>query len=192
MIQTERLHLREFKNNPQDINALYEILSDETINRYLPMFPLKNRAEAQRYFKAHIKPRYENNDGYYFAICFKENSTPIGYISVSGSIPFDFGYALRTEYWNQGIVTEAAEAVIHYLRDHDYEFITATHDIDNISSGKVMEKLGMTYHYSYKEQWQPKDVLVTFRLYQLNLNNPNTKVYIGYKEKYPEHFVESL
>lgn len=31
-----------------------------------------------------------------------------------------------------------------------------------------MKQLGMKYQYSYEEQWQPKNLLVTFRMYQLN------------------------
>ena len=34
-------------------------------------------------------------------------------------------------------------------------------------------KLGMSYQYSYEEQWQPKDIKVTFRLYRLNFINKN-------------------
>ncbi len=40
-----------------------------------------------------------------------------------------------------------------------------------------MKKLGMKYQYSYKEQWQPKDILVTFRMYQLNLDEHKDRVY---------------
>ena len=53
-----------------------------------------------------------------------------------------------------------------------------------------MRKIGMTYRYSYKEQWQPKNILVTFRMYQLNLDGVE-RVYTGYQKKYP-CFVEEL
>ena len=59
--------------------------------------------------------------------------------------------------------------VIDQLKKDEIPYITATHDINNPRSGEVMKKLGMKYQYSYKEQWQPKDILVTFRMYQLNL-----------------------
>lgn len=49
----------------------------------------------------------------------------------------------------------------------------------------------MRYCYSYREQWQPKDFPVVFRMYQLNLDGQEDRVYRGYWEKYPEHFVES-
>lgn len=43
-----------------------------------------------------------------------------------------------------------------------------------------MQKVGMTYRYSYKEQWQPKNLPVIFRMYQLNLNGNNDFVYKKY------------
>ena len=46
-----------------------------------------------------------------------------------------------------------------------------------------MKRLGMLYQYSYKEQWQPKDILTTFRMYQMNLDGQNERVYKGYLEQ---------
>ena len=42
-IETERLILRHFTD--KDANALFTILSDEDVNKFLPMFPLKNIEE---------------------------------------------------------------------------------------------------------------------------------------------------
>ncbi|WP_263864643.1 MULTISPECIES: hypothetical protein [unclassified Enterococcus] len=40
-----------------------------------------------------------------------------------------------------------------------------------------MKRLGMTYQYSYEEPWQPKNRLVTFKMYQLNLDEYQERVY---------------
>lgn len=55
-----------------------------------------------------------------------------------------------------------------------------------------MKHIGMTYRYSYVEQWQPKDFPVTFRMYQLNLDGQEERVYREYWDKYPVHFVEEI
>lgn len=110
-------------------------------------------------------------------------------MAVSEDPSHDFGYGLLRKYWGQGIVTEAAEAVLEFLRASNVDFITATHDVNNMTSRKVMERLHMKYGYSYKEQWQPKDILVTFRMYQLNFK-PDIPVYKGYWDLYNEHFIE--
>ena len=67
-------------------------------------------------------------------------------------------------------MTEAAAAVVERLRADGLPFLTATHDADNPKSGAVMERIGMTYRYSYEELWQPKNRLVIFRMYQMDLN----------------------
>lgn len=58
-------------------------------------------------------------------------------------------------------------------------------------SGRVMQKLGMRYQYSYEERWQPKNRLVTFRLYQLNLDGQEDRVYRKYWEQSAVHYVET-
>lgn len=53
-----------------------------------------------------------------------------------------------------------------------------------------MKNIGMKYQYSYEEQWQPKNILVTFRMYQLNLDSNKERVYKEYWENSSVHFVE--
>lgn len=191
MIETERLILRNFKSDTSDIDALYAIMSDPVVNQYLPWFPLKTISEANDFYQTKILPRYTQQNGFYFAICLKEENKPIGYVTVSGDKSHDLGYGLRQDFWGQGIVTEAVATVVELLKDSSWNYITATHDINNLASGKVMEKIGMSYQYSYKELWQPKNILVSFRMYQLNFAGSDF-VYRAYWDKYPEHFIEKL
>ena len=58
-------------------------------------------------------------------------------------------------------------------------------------SGGVMRNVGMKYQYSYEEQWQPKNIPVTFRMYQLNLDGCADRVYRGYWEASAVRFVEA-
>lgn len=183
-LETKRLILRSFQK--KDIAAIYAILSDEEVNTFLPMFPLQNIEEASDYYDQHY---LNQQDGYTYAICLKKDNIPIGYVHVSNHESHDFGYALKKTFWHQGIVSEACNAVIEQLKKEHYDYITATHDIRNPRSGSVMKRLGMTYQYTYQEQWQPKNILVTFRMYQLNLNGEHP-VYRGYWNQYPIHYIE--
>ena len=81
------------------------------------------------------------------------------------------------------MVTEAGKAVITQVKRDGLPYITATHDINNPRSGGVMKQVGMKYQYSYEEQWQPKNLLVTFRMYQINFKN-NIGVYKKYWNNY--------
>lgn len=117
-------------------------------------------------------------------------NVPICYIKASTDESYDFGYALRKEFWHNGFVTEAGRAVIEQLKKDNIPYITATHDSKNPRSGRVMQKLGMQYKYSYVEQWQPKNISVTFRMYQLNLDGNIDRVYRKYWDMYSTHFIE--
>ena len=189
-IETQRLILRRFTQD--DARALYQILSDEEVNTFLPMFPLKTMEEDNAYIQKQYLDTYQEPFGYRYAVCLKTDHIPIGYVQVSSSESHDFGYGLRKDFWHKGIITEAGRAVVEELRNSGMPFITATHDIKNPRSGEVMKKLGMIYQYSYEEQWQPKNIPVTFRMYQLNFDGQNDRVYKKYWEQYPVHFIEDL
>lgn len=188
-IETNRLILRKFTED--DLTALYEIYRDEEVNTFLPWFPLKSLEEARQLFSERYASQYALPQAYAYAICLKEDNYPIGYIKVAMEEHHDFGYGLRKEFWHRGIVTEAAKAVIEQVKKDGLPYITATHDRNNPRSGGVMKNVGMKYQYSYEEQWQPKDILVTFRLYQLNLDGNEERVYRKYWDKYAVHFVET-
>lgn len=187
-LYTERLLLRRFRET--DTAALYALLRDEEVNTFLPWFPLRTPDEAARFLRERFLAGYERPAGYRYAVCRREDDRPIGYICLAEDESHDFGYALRREDWGRGIVTEAAQAVVERIRQSGCPFITATHDVHNPRSGAVMQKLGMTYRYSYVEQWQPKDVAVTFRMYQLNFDGRDDCTYRGYWDRYERHFVE--
>ena len=189
-IETQRLILRRFTQD--EARALYQIQSDEEVNTFLPMFPLKTMEEANAYIQKQYLDTYQEPFGYRYAVCLKTDHIPIGYVQVSSSESHDFGYGLRKDFWHKGIITEAGRAVVEELRNSGMPFITATHDIKNPRSGEVMKKLGMIYQYSYEEQWQPKNIPVTFRMYQLNFDGQNDRVYKKYWEQYPVHFIEDL
>lgn len=188
-LETERLILRKFTEN--DIEALFSIYSDEEINTYLPWFTLKSLEEAKTFFAERYEEIYRQPLGYRYAICLKNDNVPIGYVNVSVDDNHDLGYGLRKEFWHKGIVTEASRAVVEQVKKDGFLYITATHDIKNPRSGGVMKQLGMSYKYSYEEQWQPKDILVTFRMYQLNFDEQNDRVYKEYWNNYTVHFIEN-
>lgn len=189
-LTTQRLILRKFA--PEDVPALHEILSDPVVNTFLPWFPTKTLEETRRFLEARYLKSYEAPSGYQYAICLKEDGRPIGYIGVSPSDAHDLGYGLGRAHWGKGIAAEAGRAVLECCRRAGYPFVTATHDVHNPHSGRVMQKLGMIYRYSYQEQWQPKDIPVTFRMYQLNFDGNDDGVYRKYWDSSEVHFVETL
>ena len=123
-------------------------------------------------------------------MCLKADNVPIGYVWAGTEDSHDLGYGLRRAYRGQGIITKAARAVIEQLRQAGVSRVTATHDVNNPRSGRVMRRLGMRCCCTYLAQWQPKDIPVHFRMYQLNPDGNKARVYRKYRDMYPVHFVE--
>ncbi len=188
LLQTERLLLRRFF--PEDVPALFLLLQDEEVNTFLPWFALKDMQEAETFYRERIAPEYEKPQARFYAVCLREDNVPIGYITIGAEESRDLGYALRRQFWHRGIMTEAGIEVLKELERAGIPYVTATHDVKNLKSGGVMRRLGLKYQYSYVEQWQPKDIPVTFRMYQRNLDGDPRHVFLKYWQTYPVHFIE--
>ena len=75
-LETKRLLLRKFTTN--DMEAFYQIFSDEEVNRFLPWFPVKNMKEAQYFFQERYESRYAQPQAYANADCMKRDNIQIG------------------------------------------------------------------------------------------------------------------
>ncbi len=182
-IGTSRLILRRWERS--DLEALFQLLKDEEVNTFLPWYPVRSpeEAEAFRWQRFAEAP-------YAYALCRKADDRPVGYIRADAGEGHDLGYALAKEFWHQGLMTEAGAALIPVLKREGLPYLTATHDRNNPRSGGVMRQLGMKYCYSYEEQWQPKDIPVIFRMYQLNLDGDPDRVLRKYWDLSRNRFVE--
>lgn len=187
---TDRLILRRFTS--EDLPAFFEIMRDKEANTFLPWFCPQTMAQAETMLYERYLSWYERPSAYRYAICLKEDDCPIGYMGLGEADSYDFGYGLRTPFWHKGIAREAAQAVVSRIKAAGYPYITATHDRKNPRSGAVMQAIGMKYCYSYEEQWQPKDFPVIFRMYQLNFDGNDARVYQKYWEQSDVHFVENI
>jgi len=187
-LETKRLIVRKFTID--DIQALYRIFSDREMNAFLPWYPVTSLQEAEKLYRVNYAQQYQQRRAYQYAICHKSDDIPIGYVHLSDTESRDLGFGLIPPFWGQGIVTEACMAVIAQAKEDNVPYITATHDVNNPRSGEVMKRLGMTYRYSYQEAWQPKNLLVVFRMYQLNLDQDKERTYMEYWNRYPVHFIE--
>ena len=90
-------------------------------------------------------------DYYQWAIVLKENGNdPIGSISavkVNDDIDMvHIGYCMGRDWWHQGIMSEALQAVMDFFFDEvGANRIESRHDPRNPHSGMVMKKCGMKY-----------------------------------------------
>ena len=189
-LETHRLILRKFTEG--DIGALYEILRDREVNTFLPWFPTERMEDAAAFFRERFAASYQKPQAYSYAVCLRRDNIPIGYVTLQTDDSYELGYGLRKEFWHQGITTEAVRAVVEQVRRDGIPYLTATHDVNNPCSGAVMQAVGMQYQYSYEELVQPKGELVTFRLYQKNLDGAEWRVFRRYWDRSDVHFIESF
>jgi ribosomal-protein-alanine N-acetyltransferase len=147
-LETERLILRRFEK--EDYKEMFENwASDPEVTKYMTWPTHKNHYVTQDVLKTWTES-YFHNDYYQWAIYIKEDDAVIGSISIMNideiNLNCEIGYCIGRKYWNRGITTEAFNALIKLgFEKIGFERITARHDVDNIASGKVMEKCGLKY-----------------------------------------------
>lgn len=145
-LETQRLILRRFEI--EDADDMYNNwASDPEVTRYLT-WPVHSSVEVTRSLLTEWVSLYENGGYFSWAMEYKETGEVIGNISVvrlnEATEAADMGYCMSRVYWGQGLMPEALMAVIDYLFDVvGLNRIAACHDVNNLKSGRVMDKAGM-------------------------------------------------
>lgn len=152
-IETERLILRPF--TIEDAEAMYRNwASEDEVTKYLtwPTHPNVDvtKAVLQSWIERYVEP-----DFYQWGIELKETGELIGNISVvqhnEDRASAVLGWCMGTRWWGQGIMPEAGKAVLKYLFEEvGFNRIAADHDPNNPKSGRVMQKIGMTYEGTWR------------------------------------------
>ena len=196
-LQTPRLIVRDHIN--ADLQPMYLLLGNPQNMYFIMDLYTPDESAAQENLKIAMDAQNEiDRKQYFFAIIDKLSGTYIGEIgftvlespleSLSYSEPrettkyaensrIELGYFIKTEFWSQGIVTEAARVVIQYAFE-----ILNVHKImtgcakENKGSENVMIKLGFVKEGELKaHQWidgQWRDRVIygylndQYRLYQ--------------------------
>lgn len=145
-LETERLILRRF--SIEDAEAMYNNwASDEDVTKYVTWETHKTVNDSMEILSLWEK-EYQQNKLYNWAIVLKNTKKLIGSIGlvIVDEKTAEIGYALSKSYWGNGIMPEAAKRVIkHCFEDLGFSEIRGKHFAKNPKSGRVMQKIGMTY-----------------------------------------------
>ena len=145
-IETERLILRPIELS--DAQAMFEWNSDSRVAKYMS-YPCATEISQTIDF---IKGTFTDEMEWNWAFVLKDGNKLIG----SGGIGpnnemkgyWGIGYNLHYDYWHKGYCTEAMKAIVDFAhKELGVNKICSEHAVDNPRSGKVMEKLGLTYHH---------------------------------------------
>ena len=165
--------MRPFEED--DANAMYHNWTyDERVAKYCRWSPHENLDETKALLKMYLEQSSQGFE-YRWAILLNGTNEPIGAIDVVGTEDegksAEVGYVLSHDYWNKGYISEALNIVINELFHNGFTKVIAKHHIDNIASGKVMEKCGMRYTHDSKEQKKfGSDELCDVKCYQIYKN----------------------
>lgn len=145
-IKTERLTLRAF--TVDDAQAMFENwANDERVTRFLTWTPHQSPELTKQLLESWCTC-YEDLNYYQWVIVYE--GAPIGSISVvrfnERSEYADIGYCMGYAWWNKGLMTEAAKAVIDFLfAEVGVNRIGISHAVKNPASGRVAQKCGLTF-----------------------------------------------
>ncbi len=147
ILHTKRLMLRPWRE--EDAESLYQYAGDPEVGPpagWVPHTSVEHSLETIRTVLS--KPTV-------FAVCRKDGS-PIGNIHLNLQSDMtdredecELGYWLGKPFWGQGIIPEAAEALLRYaFEELQMRAVWCGRYDGNEKSRKVQEKLGFAYHHT--------------------------------------------
>lgn len=173
IILSERLGFGRWKMD--DIKFAMELWGDAEVTKYIGG-PFSKKDIKERITKE-IEAQQRFNVQYWPVFLITTHEF-VGYCGLRihdiNHAIFELGFHLKKAFWGQGYAFEAARAVI----DHAFRIVGVTglfagHHPDNISSARLLERLGFEYshdvYYSPTKRNHPSYYL--FRYHSLSIQN---------------------
>ncbi len=140
--ETKRCFLREMTG--ADMDALYEILTEEETAKYLPAKAGSKEEELEKLI-SYVSCVYSFFGYGYWGVFSKETGELIGRAGFKeGNFPLEAGYVIKRSEWGKGLATEVLTELIRYAEEElDCTEIYANIDERNTASLRVAEKCGV-------------------------------------------------
>ena len=143
-IETERLLLRPFRLD--DAPAVQRLASAREIAEMTLQIP---HPYPEGGAEAWITASAARDGVFEFAIVAREDEELVGSIGLAVKREHrraELGYWIGVPYWGRGYATEAGAAMVRYAFETlDLHRVFAIHYAKNAASGRVLQKLGMSY-----------------------------------------------
>jgi RimJ/RimL family protein N-acetyltransferase len=145
ILDTDRLSLREL--TVDDAEFILELVNEPAFVRFIGDKGVRNLGDAKEYL---VKGPLASYTRFGFGLWLvqlrysKESLGICGLIKRDLLPDVDIGYALLERFWAKGYASESAQAVKDYAMDSlGLKRLVAITDQDNVSSIKVLEKIGL-------------------------------------------------
>ena len=152
-IPGERIVLRD--HIPDDLDDMHEWISDRHVMKYVPYMISSSKEETDRRLHEIIS-EIQNTTRvcYFFAIVLDDKVIGDAGFTIIGREDreeiADMGFFLRHDFQGKGYGSESAGLILKYcFETRNIQKVTAGCDADNISSERVMMKIGMKKEREY-------------------------------------------
>lgn len=152
-IRTNRLLLRP--HTLADAGVLQELAGERAIAETYSEIPHPFEDGMAEGWIASHQEMFDRGERMILAITLKPTHEFIGGIGLELSplhLSAEVGYWIGRAYWNRGYATEAARAIVEYaFGTMDLHRIQSRHMTKNLASGRVLQKIGMTYEGTLRQ-----------------------------------------
>ena len=159
-LETTRLRLRPLTE--QDAPFILELVNEPSWIRFIGDRGVRSLDDARRYIAEGPSAMYERHGVGLLLVEAKEDGDPLGICGLirRDALPdVDIGFAFVPRHWAKGYAYEAARAVIEHGRDElGLRRIVAITTVDNESSIRLLEKLGMRYERTIRMPGETEDL----------------------------------
>jgi len=171
-LHTERLTLRPFTLD--DVPALRPLVGEKEIAATTMTIPHPYPdGEAERWIGTH-QPKFDEGKATVFAVTLRDSGELIGAVGLvikREHSHAEMGYWIGKPFWNKGYGTECGAALLECgFKTLDLNRIFAHHMTKNPQSGRVMQKIGMTYEGTLPQHVRKGDGFEDLALYGITRN----------------------
>lgn len=160
ILETERLILSEYENS--DAAFIMELLNTPSWLQFIGDRNIKSLDDARNYILNTPVASYRKNGFGLYSVKLKDGNIPIGMCGLirrESLEDVDIGFALLPQFEGKGYAYEAAAAMLDYAKTHlKLKRIVAITNIDNVSSIRLLEKLGLKFEKNIKFEKEEKEL----------------------------------
>jgi ribosomal-protein-alanine N-acetyltransferase len=169
-LETERLILRKLLYS--DKKSIFSYAKNPIVAKHVLWNEHKSEFDTLEFLNI-VYEAYNNNRAAPWGIQLKDSD---GIIGTAGFVSFDedkkkaeIGFVLSSEYWNQGLITEAVKRIIRFgFETMELKLIHSRCKPENSASCRVMEKCGFKFDGLMKSQMLIKGKAEDMKMYSLS------------------------
>jgi len=156
-LRTDRLTLRDYAEG--DFASVHAYGADPEVVRFMNWGPNDETATRDFLARTVATTREEPRTNWELAMVLSETEELVGGCGLmprrAAAGEWELGYVLRRDLWGQGLVSEAARAVVEFgFARLDAHRIYARIDPENRGSIRVAERLGMRLEGTFRQdEW---------------------------------------